>query len=102
MGEKYQPMFGWLKPTNASFLRTVLTTFLEHKGAQVEMVLKDASRKAVHEWDELLNIVSFELHHLTGEEPRIVEEPNNQWGIYGSRNVRLKIPATMKPKQQGM
>lgn len=88
---KYSPLFSWLKPANVSFLRNVLITYLQHKGCQVEMDLKSASPKAAREWDELLNILSFELNQRTGEEPRIMEEPNNQWGIYGSKNVRLKV-----------
>jgi hypothetical protein len=80
--EKYQPVYPWLKPGNAQFLRSVLTTFLEHKGAQVEMDLRDASEQAAYEWDEQLHILSMELKRLTGSEPRIVPEGNNQWGIY--------------------
>ena len=88
---KYSPLFSWLKPANVSFLRNVLVTYLQHKGCQVEMDLKSASPKAAREWDDLLNILSFELEQRTGEAPRIMEEPNNQWGIYGSKNLRLKI-----------
>jgi hypothetical protein len=88
---KYSPLFSWLKPANVSFLRNVLVTYLQHKGCQVEMDLKSASPKAAREWDDLLNVLSFELEQRTGEEPRIMEEPNNQWGIYGSKNLRLKI-----------
>jgi len=87
---KYSPLYEWLKPANVSFLRNVLVTYLQHKGCQVEMDLKSASPKAAREWDELLNILSFELQQRTEEEPRIMEEPNNQWGIYGSKNVSLK------------
>jgi len=90
---KYSPLFSWLKPANVSFLRNVLVTYLQHKGCQVEMDLNSASPKAAQEWNELLNILSFELKQRTGEDPRIMEEPNNQWGIYGSKNVRLKISA---------
>lgn len=97
---KYSPLFEWLKPANVSFLRNVLGTYLQHKGCQVEMDLSSASPKAVREWDELLNILSFELKQRTGEEPRIMEEPNNQWGIYGSKNVRLKISNHDGPQQQ--
>mmetsp|Transcript_14938 Transcript_14938/g.33709 ORF Transcript_14938/g.33709 Transcript_14938/m.33709 type:complete len:695 (-) Transcript_14938:292-2376(-) len=95
---KYSPLFSWLKPANVSFLRNVLVTFLQHKGCQVEMDLKNASSKASREWDELLNILAFELEQRTGEVPRIMEEPNNQWGIYGSKNVRLKL--TENPNQE--
>ena len=83
--EKYQPQYEWLKNSNVQFIRSVLTTFLEHKGAQVEMDLSEASEQAAYEWDELMNILSMELHRITGEEPRIEEEGNNQWGIYGGR-----------------
>ncbi len=89
--EKYSPLFSWLKPGNAAFLRNVLVTYLQHKGCQVEMDLKNASPKAAREWDELLNILNFELKQRTGEDPRIMEEPNNQWGIYGSKNLRMII-----------
>lgn len=89
--EKYSPLFSWLKPGNAAFLRNVLVTYLQHKGCQVEMDLKNASPKAAREWDELLNILNFELKQRTGEDPRIMEEPNNQWGIYGSKNMRMII-----------
>jgi hypothetical protein len=82
--EKYQPVYPWLKPGNLQFLRSVLTTFLEHKGAQVEMDLRDASEQAAYEWDELMNILSLELERLTGSKPTIESEGNNQWGIYGS------------------
>ena len=98
---KYSPLFSWLKPANVSFLRNVLVTYLQHKGCQVEMNIKSASPKAAQEWGELLNILSFELNERTGEEPRIMEEPNNQWGIYGSKNVRLKISAdSMQEERQ--
>jgi len=96
---KYSPLFSWLKPGNVSFLRNVLITFLQHKGCQVEMDIRSAPPKAAREWDELLNILSFELEQRTGEKPRIMEEPDNQWGIYGSKNVTLRITGT-NPKQQ--
>jgi hypothetical protein len=88
--EKYQPHYDWLKNTNVQFIRSVLTTFLEHKGAQVEMDLRDASEQAAYEWDELMHILSLELHRITGEEPRIEAEGNNQWGIYGGRGMSSK------------
>lgn len=97
---KYSPLFSWLKPANASFLRNVLVTYLQHKGCQVEMDLKNASPRAAHEWDELLNILSFELNQRTGEEPRIMEEPDNQWGIYGSKNMRMRISRNNNNAQQ--
>ena len=97
---KYSPLFSWLKPANVSFLRNVLVTYLQHKGCQVEMDLKNTSPKAAREWDELLNILSFELNQRTGEDPRIIEEPNNQWGIYGSKNMRMKISAANNSAQQ--
>jgi len=97
---KYSPLFSWLKAANVSFLRNVLVTYLQHKGCQVEMNLKSASPKAAREWDELLNILSFELKQRTGEEPRIMEEPNNQWGIYGSKNISLKISNDNGPQQE--
>lgn len=97
---KYSPLFSWLKPANVSFLRNVLITYLQHKGCQVEMDLKNASPKAAQEWGELLNILSFELKQRTGEEPRIMEEPGNQWGIYGSKNVRLKVSASSGGKSR--
>jgi len=96
---KYSPLFSWLKPANMSFLRNVLVTFLQHKGCQVEMNIKRASPKAAREWEELLNILSFELEQRTGEKPRVVEEPDNQWGIYGSKNTRLKVTGD-NPLQQ--
>merc|ERR1711935_1218123 len=65
-----------------------------------EMDLKNASPKAAREWDELLNILSFELNQRTGEDPRIMEEPNNQWGIYGNKNMRMKISAANNSAQQ--
>ena len=97
---KYSPLFSWLKPANASFLRNVLVTYLQHKGCQVEMDLKNASPRAAREWDELLNILSFELHQRTGEDPRIMEEPDNQWGIYGSKNMKMKISRNSNNAQQ--
>ena len=97
---KYSPLYSWLKPANVSFLRNVLVTFLQHKGCQVEMNLKSASPKAAREWDELLNILSFELQQWTGEKPRIMEEPNNQWGIYGSKNVSMKSNPQQRQQQQ--
>jgi hypothetical protein len=110
--EKYQPLneYGWLKPANVAFLRSVLCTFLEHKGCQVEMDLREASPKALREWDQLLDLLSYELHQWTNETPEIFEEPNNQWGIYGSKNVRMKTTTTNNnnnvnngsPQQQGM
>jgi hypothetical protein len=80
--EKYRPMYDWLTPNNALFLRNVLVTFMEHKGCQVEMDLKNATEQAAYEWEELLNILAFELYRLTGEEPKIVSEGSNKWGIY--------------------
>ena len=97
---KYSPLFSWLKPANVSFLRNVLSTYLQHKGCQVEMDLKNASPKAAREWDELLNILSHELKQRTGEDPRIMEEPNNQWGIYGSKNMRMIISPENNNAQQ--
>ena len=97
---KYSPLFSWLKPANVAFLRNVLVTYLQHKGAQVEMDLQSASPKAAREWDELLNILSFELQQRTGEEPRIMEEPDNQWGIYGSKNLRMKISSEGKQQER--
>ncbi len=97
---KYSPLFSWLKPANVSFLRNVIVTYLQHKGCQVEMDLKNASPKAAREWDELLNILSFELKQRTGEDPRIMEEPNNQWGIYGSKNMRMIVSPDNNSAQQ--
>merc|ERR1711935_415413 len=62
--------------------------------------LKNASPKAAREWDDLLNILSFELNQRTGEDPRIMEEPNSQWGIYGSKNMRMKISPENNSAQQ--
>ena len=112
--EKYQPLkdYGWLTPPNVTFLRSVLCTFLEHKGCQVEMDLREASPKALREWDQLLDLLSNELYQWTNETPEIIQEPNNQWGIYGSKNVRMKTTTTPTnnnnnannggPQQQGM
>ena len=88
--EKYRPMFPWLKPGNVSFLRNVLITYLEHKGCQVDMDLSQSSAKATREWNQLLDVLSYELNLWTGETPKIIEEPDHQWGIYGSKNISLK------------
>mmetsp|Transcript_37804 Transcript_37804/g.42148 ORF Transcript_37804/g.42148 Transcript_37804/m.42148 type:complete len:308 (+) Transcript_37804:418-1341(+) len=96
--EKFHPLFSWLKPQNVTFLRSVLITYFNHQGCQVDMDLSEASPKARREWDQLLDILSYELHHWTGEIPKIIEEPNHQWGIYGSKNVQMKPKTT---PQQG-
>jgi hypothetical protein len=70
-----------LQSSNASFLRQSLLTCLEHNGCQLEMQLGN-DMKARKEWDDLLKILSLELTRITGSPPRIVEESNNQWGIY--------------------
>jgi hypothetical protein len=82
--EKYTPLYPWLKTSNVQFIRSVLTTFLEHQGAQVEMDLRDASEQAAYEWEELMTILRMELGRITGAEPRIEVEGNNQWGIYST------------------
>mmetsp|Transcript_11825 Transcript_11825/g.12706 ORF Transcript_11825/g.12706 Transcript_11825/m.12706 type:complete len:317 (-) Transcript_11825:75-1025(-) len=97
--EKFHPLFSWLKPQNVTFLRSVLITYFNHQGCQVDMDLSEASPKARREWDQLLDILSYELQHWTGEIPKIIEEPNHQWGIYGSKNVQMKPKTT--PQQQG-
>ncbi|OEU23536.1 hypothetical protein FRACYDRAFT_267556 [Fragilariopsis cylindrus CCMP1102] len=76
------------------------------------MDLREASPKALREWDQLLDLLSNELYQWTNETPEIIQEPNNQWGIYGSKNVRMKTttPPTNNnnnannggPQQQGM
>eukprot|EP00536_Pseudo-nitzschia_multiseries_P002355 jgi/Psemu1/251583/estExt_Genewise1Plus.C_310060 len=63
------------------------------------MNIRSASPKAAREWEELLNILSFELEQRTGEKPKIMEEPENQWGIYGSKDTRLRVSGN-NPLQQ--
>merc|ERR1719506_1557928 len=103
--EKYRPMFPWLKPGNVSFLRNVLITYLEHKGCQVDMDLSQSSAKATREWNQLLDVLSYELNLWTGETPKIIEEPDHQWGIYGSKNISLKTSqrsSNSPPNQRGV
>jgi hypothetical protein len=104
--DKYRPMYEWLTPNNAVYLRNVLVTFMEHKGCQVEMDLKNATEQAAYEWEELLNILAFELYRLTGHEPRIVSEGSNKWGIYdetghsipnGQRRERNNFAVSRQP-----
>jgi hypothetical protein len=85
--EKYRPQYPWLKTSNVQFLRSVLTTFLKHNGAQIEMDLQDASEQATYEWEELLSILKMELCRMTGVDPRIEAEGDHQWGIYNNNNT---------------